>query len=1011
MLEFLYAILIAPIEYGMQWVFEKVVDVTGSYGWAIILLSFVVTIVVAPLYHLAETWQNAERLATQKVAAKADEIKAVFKGQERFMMLRTLYRQNQYHPIMAVRTSFGFLIQIPFFFAAFKFLGNYAALEGQSFLIFDNLAKPDALFSAAGFSLNVMPFVMTFMNLGSAYIYGNNLSKKDNIQLYVIAAVFLVLLYTSPVALVLYWTINNFFSLIKNLIYQKFGLLGESSSSEIKSQSLQQIADKPRSFYDGILLQEKITKYLVVLGDFISRYSPSAWLLFIIGSFAVYGAWLFSILKTFFEANQSNELSSYLASFSIKLSLVLSLYLAVVLFGKVLQTFKFNRLHLIRFSILLVIAFFLVFSALSYQAIDFSFSPVDKLLAAEKMLFSLLFLLLALIRLPKVGILFFESTSNLIACLSQRLYFAALFLITSLIFIHSPIALLVTDLSVLQDLSIADFLINIFTFFLISTAIFTIIYQVFPKNYKGVLTFITVCLAFSAILNTFLFTGEQGAIDAFKIQHAGRLDNKFNPVYDFIIFSLIIVGLCFTLRLDRTKELFPFLILLHVSLAVISMMSLMNIDQNFEKKAVSARHPGTLPDYNQDLLSFSKEGQNVVILMLDMFSGDNMQPMLDEFPEFYDLLDGFIWYPNTLSAGSATLQGEPGIHGGHYFTPIQVNLRKVDSLENEIARGYQIFANSFGEKGFDVVFAGLSAGLTTCENVKKYLTTPVKFCGNRIDINRDYLNYWLELSHNNKISNWYKTHKASNISMILPILSFFKAAPYTARRHIYGSRSWMGTYDVYVNDLKTAISHLSTIDSFSTASNINSKKDTFKYIQSASTHFPYALTSNCQRSDRKSTKATTESRESDESNLQYIKQTTCVMRLLVNWMNWLKTNEVYDNTKIIMVSDHGYRETNSIGFIRAHALMLVKDFNSSGLLISKDTFLSNADTPSIACSAIGGCENIIPDPTKYPIENRTLFFTHGPWNKGANNPNKYIVQKQYEVKNSIFDPTNWKSIK
>lgn len=129
MLDLIYLILIEPLEYGMKTVFEASFSGAGSYGISLILLSLAVSIVTFPLYYIAEIWQNNERLVAAGLAPKIKEIKSVFKGQERYMMLKTLFRQNQYHPIMAARTSFGFLIQIPFFFAAFHFLGNYAPLE------------------------------------------------------------------------------------------------------------------------------------------------------------------------------------------------------------------------------------------------------------------------------------------------------------------------------------------------------------------------------------------------------------------------------------------------------------------------------------------------------------------------------------------------------------------------------------------------------------------------------------------------------------------------------------------------------------------------------------------------------------------------------------------------------------------------------------------------------------------------------------------------------------------
>jgi hypothetical protein len=64
-----------------------------------------------------------------------------------------------------------------------------------------------------------MPFVMTVVNLLSTLVYTQRLSFPDKIQLWLISFVFLVVLYTSPVALLIYWTFNNIFSLFKNMAY------------------------------------------------------------------------------------------------------------------------------------------------------------------------------------------------------------------------------------------------------------------------------------------------------------------------------------------------------------------------------------------------------------------------------------------------------------------------------------------------------------------------------------------------------------------------------------------------------------------------------------------------------------------------------------------------------------------------------------------------------------------------------------------------------------------------
>jgi len=64
-----------------------------------------------------------------------------------------------------------------------------------------------------------MPILMTVINIASALIYTKNLARRDKIQLYAMAALFLVLLYDAASGLVLYWTCNNIFSLGKNIVY------------------------------------------------------------------------------------------------------------------------------------------------------------------------------------------------------------------------------------------------------------------------------------------------------------------------------------------------------------------------------------------------------------------------------------------------------------------------------------------------------------------------------------------------------------------------------------------------------------------------------------------------------------------------------------------------------------------------------------------------------------------------------------------------------------------------
>jgi len=221
MFNILYTIIIYPIVSIIEFVFVFALEIFKETGLAIFCVSCVISILCLPLYMIAEKWQEIERDIQKTFSAKITIIKNAFKGDERYMILSAYYRQNHYHPIYALRGSLGLLFQIPFFIAAYSYLSHLEILNGVSFFFINDLSAPDALIPLAG-GINLLPVLMTLINCSSGIVYTKGLGIKDKIQVYGIAVLFFVLLYNSPSALVIYWTLNNVFSLLKN-IYFKFG--------------------------------------------------------------------------------------------------------------------------------------------------------------------------------------------------------------------------------------------------------------------------------------------------------------------------------------------------------------------------------------------------------------------------------------------------------------------------------------------------------------------------------------------------------------------------------------------------------------------------------------------------------------------------------------------------------------------------------------------------------------------------------------------------------------------
>ncbi|MBR2803708.1 MAG: YidC/Oxa1 family membrane protein insertase, partial [Eggerthellaceae bacterium] len=220
-LALLYQLLIGPLELFFEIVFTIAYRFLGDPGLSIVFLSLAMNFLVLPLYRRADAMQEEERVQAEKMKPVQDHIRKTFKGDERFMMMQTYNRQVGYKPTDALKGSVSLLLEIPFFIAAYHFISNLAVLQGVPFGPLADLGAPDGLLQVSGIgAVNVLPILMTAINLASAALYMKGMPMRNKVQMVGIAALFLVLLYASPSGLVFYWTLNNVFSLVKNVFYR-----------------------------------------------------------------------------------------------------------------------------------------------------------------------------------------------------------------------------------------------------------------------------------------------------------------------------------------------------------------------------------------------------------------------------------------------------------------------------------------------------------------------------------------------------------------------------------------------------------------------------------------------------------------------------------------------------------------------------------------------------------------------------------------------------------------------
>ena len=135
----------------------------------------------------------------------------------------------------------------------------------------------------------------------------------------------------------------------------------------------------------------------------------------------------------------------------------------------------------------------------------------------------------------------------------------------------------------------------------------------------------------------------------------------------------------------------------------------------------------------------------------------------------------------------------------------------------------------------------------------------------------------------------------------------------------------------------------------------------------------------------------------------------------------MRANDVYDNTKIILVADHGYyleqNEQLIHGDIDANAffpLLMVKNFGSTGEMQTNSDFMTNADVPTLAFK--DAVENPVNPFTGKPInsDEKTahdqLIITSKDYKIKENNGNTFMAATWAAVSNNIWDRDDWEFI-
>ena len=948
MLDFIYTLFIAPLEFWMQkalmWGFEQ----THTWGWAIIVMSLVVNFVILPIYMKAESWQEEERAIRKSFEAKEAMIKATFKGQERFAMISTMHRQAGFSPFLAMRSSIGFFLQIPFFFAAYHFLSHFEPLQGVAFMGLADLSKPDEMFHIGGFAINVMPILMTVINLVSALVYTQNMSRKDKIQLYGMAALFLVLLYDAASGLVLYWTFNNIFSLCKNIVYDLYHRFGRKTIESIKQR----------------FPKHKATNEVFPQSSFMSGY-----LVFLWGISAI-----FALLS-------SNQMDLISDATKVQLSFISDIGFVLTGFAclvelVLLKVWKHHKV-LLAFSLLVL-----------YYGLNTWFKW--QFTGANRHYFALIAGLLFLI--PVIGLTHLRCNLNMLLMRGKNaigLYTPAVSWLIILVTAYLPIQAFCTAPELFSPT--ADVLALLLKYSVIGIVFFWVLDKVFKffnaENFAGYF-FSLLTLLFT--IYAFLLPMDVGTIDAFQISDPTPLYLTKNLLVDFVVLILFFAGFIWLTRQGKVTLIRNVFIICCVLGLGSSTLSLWQSRGQWQTESDSTTV--TLPSYNDRLLGFSKDKTNIVVVMLDAFSGSHIDILFNEYPELKDQYRGFVWYRNMLASGDSTVSSLPSIICGEKCAPWSLNENETDkSLAEKINRYYAETLNKFGPQ-FDIAIHERNwLEPNRLSDLVHDDILAIRFMGD------SYLNRYLQ-------TNDITMGRGSSDSFLLAV-SLFNSVPWSMKNLVYKDGRWIENLMPKSDTLVVrALREYAFIDGLADLSNTNASKATYKFFDNEITHHPWLMDA---KTCTVSAKPKIYKTRQDNADELHLANEMCALKALSRWINWMKSEGIFDNTMIILVSDHDGMDSDMIGKVfgspykgmvgKPNPLLLVKHLGRSG---NKDVEINDMPLSLTDVSKlINNDLNIQPFTGR--TQPRRMSVT------GGKTMNKFVLEREWMIDSDLTRRDHW----
>lgn len=200
----------------LLWLLKKTYASVGNYGWAILVVTLFIRILIFPLVHKSYSSMKKMQTLTPKMNAIKDKYKGKTSIEQRNKMnqeLMALYQAEGYNPMSG---CFPILLQMPIFIGFYNVLRSSIELRQAPWILWvHDLSAVDSTYV-----LVILMVVTMFIQQALTPTSADPVQKKVFMALPFIWGFFLKAM---PSGLVLYWLFSNILTIVQQLLINKMG--------------------------------------------------------------------------------------------------------------------------------------------------------------------------------------------------------------------------------------------------------------------------------------------------------------------------------------------------------------------------------------------------------------------------------------------------------------------------------------------------------------------------------------------------------------------------------------------------------------------------------------------------------------------------------------------------------------------------------------------------------------------------------------------------------------------